>query len=331
MSDTGVGIKDQNREKLFKQFEQFDKNELQSGGGSGLGLWISHFIVACHGGQLQFSSLGPSKGSSFFFDLPLYRSSDPTKRNNSLLRRGSKTGLIAAAASVALPRPHFSSNKVHPVEGEQSELLERAPSSSQDDRNLDDEKKDAEPLQRQLQEAGLAVAPPDAPVSSAARVSSQAPRRLAFLIVDDSPGNRKMLKMMLATEPALAGASVQEADDGSEAVKIVARAGTSPDAPTIDCVFMDSVMKDMHGPEAVRVLRSDLCFKGCIIGVTGNAMPEDVEAFQRSGLDMLLIKPLKKATLLNALVARGLLLQQRQQHGSSFDALLETRLLRCTT
>ena len=42
VSDTGIGIQEHNKDKLFRQFEQFDKNQLQAGGGSGLGLWVSH-------------------------------------------------------------------------------------------------------------------------------------------------------------------------------------------------------------------------------------------------------------------------------------------------
>jgi signal transduction histidine kinase len=37
-SDTGVGIEKHNKDNLFKQFQQFDNNQLQAGGGSGLGL-----------------------------------------------------------------------------------------------------------------------------------------------------------------------------------------------------------------------------------------------------------------------------------------------------
>ena len=36
--DTGAGISKENMKKLFQQFSQFDRNKLQSGGGSGLGL-----------------------------------------------------------------------------------------------------------------------------------------------------------------------------------------------------------------------------------------------------------------------------------------------------
>jgi CheY-like chemotaxis protein len=77
--------------------------------------------------------------------------------------------------------------------------------------------------------------------------------------------------------------------------------------PQLDCIFMDSVMKLMHGPETVITLRRDLGYRGPIIGLTGNAMPEDIKVFMKSGLDEILIKPVKKAALLGALISAGVL------------------------
>ena len=37
---------------MFKQFAQFNRNALQGGGGSGLGLWICKNLAAFHGGRL---------------------------------------------------------------------------------------------------------------------------------------------------------------------------------------------------------------------------------------------------------------------------------------
>jgi signal transduction histidine kinase len=53
VADTGVGIKHENQRQVFGQFAQLDRNELQSGGGSGLGLWISSKIVSAHSSKLE--------------------------------------------------------------------------------------------------------------------------------------------------------------------------------------------------------------------------------------------------------------------------------------
>jgi len=111
-----------------------------------------------------------------------------------------------------------------------------------------------------------------------------------------------MLRRMLESEASILVGSIQEAEDGVDAVALVREAGSA-----IDCIFMDSVMKQMHGPETVRHLRSKLGFTGKILGLTGNAMEDDVKHFQQAGLDLCLIKPLRKESLKEALMAHGLM------------------------
>ncbi len=74
VTDTGIGIKDENIDKLFDRFEQEDSSISNRFGGSGLGLFISKNLVEMMEGTLTASSeLG--KGSTFLFSLP-YRVSD---------------------------------------------------------------------------------------------------------------------------------------------------------------------------------------------------------------------------------------------------------------
>jgi K+-sensing histidine kinase KdpD len=54
------------RIKVFQRFVQFNKNELQGGGGSGPGLWIARRIVNLHSGELSFVSDGPGRGIFLF-------------------------------------------------------------------------------------------------------------------------------------------------------------------------------------------------------------------------------------------------------------------------
>ncbi len=66
------------------------------------------------------------------------------------------------------------------------------------------------------------------------------------------------------------------------------------------CALLECT-KVMHGPETVQVLRNQLGYRGVIIGLTGNAMSEDVSSFKSSGLDEILFKPVKRQGLLDAL------------------------------
>lgn len=72
MTDTGAGIAAENIEKMFKQFSQFNPDILQSGGGSGLGLWLSREIARHHGGDITVTSPGEGEGSTFSLHLPVY-------------------------------------------------------------------------------------------------------------------------------------------------------------------------------------------------------------------------------------------------------------------
>jgi len=84
--DTGVGISSENQQKLFGQIVQFFAAQLQNGGGSGIGLWISKKIVDLHGGYIGVKS-EPGKGSMFFVEIDVAadaalkseRRSDPDK------------------------------------------------------------------------------------------------------------------------------------------------------------------------------------------------------------------------------------------------------------
>jgi signal transduction histidine kinase/CheY-like chemotaxis protein len=68
--DTGIGIGDQARARLFQPFSQADESCTRKFGGTGLGLAICRQIVSALGGRIDLSSsLG--RGSTFWFDIPM--------------------------------------------------------------------------------------------------------------------------------------------------------------------------------------------------------------------------------------------------------------------
>lgn len=70
VSDTGVGLTDEQIGRLFQPFSR--PHEDRAGPkGTGLGLFISKSIVEQHGGRIWATSQGPGMGSTFFFSLPL--------------------------------------------------------------------------------------------------------------------------------------------------------------------------------------------------------------------------------------------------------------------
>lgn len=68
--DTGIGISEENQEKIFEAFTQADSSSVKEYGGTGLGLTITKQLVELMGGEISVSSQ-PSVGSTFWFTIPL--------------------------------------------------------------------------------------------------------------------------------------------------------------------------------------------------------------------------------------------------------------------
>jgi len=70
ISDTGIGIAEENFDKIFKRFYRIDKARSRETGGSGLGLSISKNAVKKHGGTISVSSK-INEGTTFTITLPI--------------------------------------------------------------------------------------------------------------------------------------------------------------------------------------------------------------------------------------------------------------------
>ncbi len=73
VSDTGIGITEEQQEFLFQPFTQADASTTRRFGGTGLGLAIVQNLVKLMGGQIKIVSQ-IDKGSVFYFDIVLERS-----------------------------------------------------------------------------------------------------------------------------------------------------------------------------------------------------------------------------------------------------------------
>jgi signal transduction histidine kinase len=72
ISDTGVGIREEDKKYIFKKFSQVGDNLTNKPKGTGLGLAICKHIIEVHGGQIWVESeIG--KGSDFSFSIPILR------------------------------------------------------------------------------------------------------------------------------------------------------------------------------------------------------------------------------------------------------------------
>jgi signal transduction histidine kinase len=102
VSDTGIGLNYEDRERVFKPFEQADGSASRRYQGTGLGLSLTKRLVQLHGGKIWVESDGEGKGSTFSFVLPIDPKENPT--------------------DLSLIEKSFSSEKVL-IESENSEQL----------------------------------------------------------------------------------------------------------------------------------------------------------------------------------------------------------------
>ena len=70
VADTGVGLSDEDLERVFERFYRAPGQPRRSAG-SGIGLTIARGIARAHGGDVTASSPGIGRGATFTLVLPL--------------------------------------------------------------------------------------------------------------------------------------------------------------------------------------------------------------------------------------------------------------------
>jgi len=382
VTDTGVGIAAENQGKLFGEFSQFNRNELQGGEGSGLGLWISRRIIDLHQGTMGFLSEGEGCGSTFFFELPLFSSRGKSSDIEVLLAEDqrrlrqvqqhqhwqikkmspekmiseSRDQLLQLSSSATPIRQrifHNLSNGNSPDSNSVAEVRFNnfvdkfclQPSSSDKkapiiadeigdyrrELNLADVNRNLFPSNMAIGKSfsNTKVYPTlcfsdeipkvtsvveDASANNFKSMensimtsmetkvdSDRINKKINILVVDDSHLNRKIVRRILeSAKSSLPQCEIVEADDGSTAIqemKKLIEIGSN-----FDFVLIDFVMITINGPEAAFIMRNNLRYEGIIIGITGNALKEDIATFIKSGVNEVIIKPLTQSKLLNCLM-----------------------------
>ncbi|UXH79823.1 CHASE domain-containing protein [Roseateles amylovorans] len=328
VADTGIGISDEARQRLFQPFVQADLSTTRRYGGTGLGLSIVRELTEMLGGSIDVDSR-PGQGSTFTLTLPEHEM--PAQRPAGDLQILLLGPLAAPQAEIRslCERMGWSAR----MAVEPSALHEGAPVDVviADTRAMgmlqaSDEARSLRGVPTiQLNADGQEVDPKDPvaailrPPVSASRLfnavaAALAPRRdyerllrrtrvdevevqwlrgLRILVVDDSDINLEIARTLLARE----GADVDTAGNGEEALTTL-KAGTRP---PIDAVLMDVQMPVMDGLQACRILRQELHMTLPVIALSAGALDDERERALEAGMTDFLSKPLDPAAVVRSL------------------------------
>ena len=273
VDDTGRGLSEEEQKKLFVPFETLRDDERGASPGpvkgTGLGLTIAKHIIAAHGGEVYVESAGVGAGSRFGFRIKLDKAGEESSRE----------AWSAAADSAAASGPADGGGEGGGDEGIRVLLV-------------DDDEFNLEVVQDMLLSLGWQC--------ETAADGTQAMRQLGISpapagggggLVSHSSAEARMEAASGATHtltPLDAGGGAGGAAGGGE---------------SFSCIVTDNIMPVINGRELTRQCRAQLRDCPPIIGLTGSAQLEDLQACREAGMDTVLTKPVRLIDLAAAVRA----------------------------
>ncbi|MGH6966415.1 MAG: response regulator [Phenylobacterium sp.] len=321
VEDTGPGVSEAQRERIFEAFAQADAAHADLGG-AGLGLAIARRLATAMDGEVGVESPG-TDGSSFWFEAAFRRLPvvEPARTlagrivgvasANRMVREAARRQIEACggeavvatelAALEAALKPgsvilldntlasgakRLRRPEVHPT------IVLLAP----DERGRIAGFRRAgfagyliKPLRRASLSERVLIAAGGAQVLAEGyedeRVAAAAALGKRILLVEDNPINALLARALLSRE----GCSVDHAARGEEAIAAV-KVGT------YDLILMDMRMPGLDGEQTSRELRR-LGVVTPIVALTANAFEDDRHACLAAGMNDFLVKPLSPAAL----------------------------------
>ncbi|MDR2784912.1 MAG: response regulator, partial [Treponema sp.] len=314
--DTGVGIREEDIDKLFGEFQQLDSHREHSVEGTGLGLAISRSLCRQMGGDITVQSeYGVGSVFTAFIpqvileNIPIAQVYDPETKPVLLYERRNiyEDSLIASFKSLNVPVKAVPNLDMFflELEGERyAYAFVSSPFAGETIRNLRILEKPVIPVI--LAEGGEISVLQDVPVLSMpayvipianilnGKLLRNSPEKATvrfiapnaqILIVDDIQTNLNVARGLLS----LYRMDIYTAGSGARAIEMVSQ-------QSYDLILMDHMMPEMDGIETVRAIRAlDKSYARSIpiIALTANAVSGMKEMFLKNGFNDFLSKPIE--------------------------------------
>ena len=278
VEDTGIGIEEDVRRKLFKPFSQADSSTARRFGGTGLGLTISKSLVELMHGRIWLTSkLGV--GTTAMFVIPFRKAPYRGGAGSPPVDIDSIPDRLQADMSISRQESYDS--------GPQTPTTPRRHQGAHDDG----------PPKLHHTSSWTSDAP-------SMELSDEERAQIQILLVEDNAINQQIA---IRTITKL-GFPVQAVWNGQEALDYLQDPG-SKERPRPDIILMDVQMPIMDGYRATYNIRNSrpfadsLALRGTpIVAMTASAIQGDREKCQMAGMDDYLAKPVKKPHLEKMLV-----------------------------
>jgi CheY-like chemotaxis protein len=333
VADTGPGVADAERTRIFEAFIQADPAHGVRLGGAGLGLAIASRIAAAMGGAVGVGGV-VGRGADFWFEAP-FAPAGPVRTDASLkgrrvavvspsaILRTAAGRQIEACAGTAVLAERLADALARTDECDvvlvdqalaaRTRKALRPPARRAAIVLIKPEERGRIARHRMAGFAGYLIKPLRR-ASLAARVLAAEGRQGLHASLDDeriapiepatpsaAPGARVLLAednpinaMLARALLAREGCLVDHVADGEAAIEAVARGG-------YDLVLMDVRMPRLGGMDAARTIRAR-GFAGPVVALTANAFEDDRRACLDAGMDDFLVKPLSPEALRAALL-----------------------------
>ncbi len=342
ISDTGIGLDQEQAAHLFNPFIQGDASVTRRFGGSGLGLAICRQLAERMGGRIGVESK-PGSGSLFWFELPLQRRRDEVAEDDRRLALSGRLALLCEPSSQAerairhnllrlglrvqtLQSVAWLDRFAEPEHGEQPDLLILGLGNAAETEALRALLPERLPVPTLLlcnranpQPADYGIAAQLAlPKASALQsLGDELERLLCNAGVPEPSAPPAPHELPVAP----AGLRVLVVDDNpinlelaramvlARGLEVIAaengeQAVALAESERPDLILVDIQMPGMSGLEATRIIRSRERDRHTpIIAVTAHAFPEEHQRFLAQGMDDCISKPLHSDQLW-ALIAR---------------------------